>query len=96
MDGLTGQISFDSLGFRSNFNLDIIELKKEGLTKVGSWNREVGVNFTRNYTETYLGIKNSLKNQTLKITTILVSESIDTDFFFFPFLVTLTCAKIIK
>ena len=39
MEGLTGQISFDSLGFRSNFNLDIVELKKEGLTKVGSWNR---------------------------------------------------------
>jgi hypothetical protein len=71
MEGLTGQISFDSLGFRSNFNLDIVELKKEGLTKVGSWNREIGVNFTRNFTEAYEGIKNSLKNQTLKITTIM-------------------------
>ena len=71
MEGLTGQISFDSLGFRSNFNLDIVELKKEGLTKVGSWNREIGVNFTRNFTEVYEGIKNSLKNQTLKITTIM-------------------------
>ena len=65
MEGLTGQIAFDSLGFRSDFNLDIIELKKEGLVKVGTWNRSMGANFTRNYTESYMGIVTSLKNKTL-------------------------------
>ena len=34
MDGLTGKVSFDAEGFRSNFNLEIVELRKEGLTKV--------------------------------------------------------------
>ena len=74
MEGLTGQIGFDSLGFRSDFNLDIIELKKEGLVKVGTWNRSMGANFTRNYTESYMGIVTSLKNKTLKITTIKVTQ----------------------
>ena len=72
LEGLTGHISFDSGGFRSNFTLDIVELKKEGLVKVGTWNKELGSNFTRNYTESYLENVANLENQTLKITTILV------------------------
>ena len=35
MDGLTGPIKFDARGFRTDFNMDIIELKQEGLVKVG-------------------------------------------------------------
>ena len=72
LQGLTGKIQFDTLGFRSNFDLDIIELKKEGLVKVGSWSQEFGANFTRNFTESYTEIVESLHNKTLKITTILV------------------------
>ena len=72
LQGLTGKIQFDTLGFRSNFDLDIIELKKEGLVKVGSWSQELGANFTRNFTESYTEIVESLHNKTLKITTILV------------------------
>ena len=34
MEGLTGPINFDARGFRTDFNLDIIELKQEGLVKV--------------------------------------------------------------
>ena len=75
MEGLTGKIRFDTLGFRSDFHLDIVELKKEGLVKVGTWNHGAGVNFTRNYTESYSEIVESLHNKTLKITTILVSIS---------------------
>ena len=73
MDGLSGPIRFDSLGFRSDFNLDIVELKKEGLAKVGVWNRGAGANFTRNFTEAYSDIIESLHNKTLVVTTILVS-----------------------
>ena len=72
LQGLTGRIKFDTLGFRSDFDLDIIELKKEGLVKVGSWSQESGANFTRNFTESYTEIVESLHNKTLKITTILV------------------------
>ena len=39
MEGLTGRIKFDSRGFRTDFDLEIVELKKEGLVKVGSWNQ---------------------------------------------------------
>ena len=35
MEGLTGSVTFDTEGFRSNFNLEIVELRKEGLVKVG-------------------------------------------------------------
>ena len=34
MDGLTGKIKFDQRGQRTDFELDIIELKRDGLTKV--------------------------------------------------------------
>ena len=34
MAGLTGPINFDARGFRTDFNLDIIELKQEGLVQV--------------------------------------------------------------
>ena len=34
MDGLTGRIKFDTRGFRSDFDLEIIELKKEGLYRL--------------------------------------------------------------
>ena len=34
MEGLTGKVMFDTEGFRSNFNLEIIELRKEGLVQV--------------------------------------------------------------
>ena len=34
MDGLTGRIKFDQRGQRTDFELDIIELKRDGLTKV--------------------------------------------------------------
>ena len=34
MDGLTGKIKFDQRGQRTDFELDIIELKRDGLTRV--------------------------------------------------------------
>ncbi len=74
MEGLSGNIRFDSRGFRSDFDLEIVELKKEGLVKVGTWNQGSGANFTRNFTESYSEIVESLHNKTLVITTILVSN----------------------
>ena len=35
MDGLTGKVKFDQEGLRTDFTLEIIDLKKAGLTKVG-------------------------------------------------------------
>jgi hypothetical protein len=41
MRGLTGVIKFDQHGLRSNFELEIVELKKDGLVKVGTWTEQV-------------------------------------------------------
>lgn len=71
MEGLSGRIQFDSQGFRSNFQLDIIELRKEGLIQVGSWESLTGANFSRNYTEQVTEVVESLHNKTVIVSTIL-------------------------
>lgn len=73
MRGLTGVIKFDNQGFRTNFVLDVIELTRDGLIKIGTWNSTEGVNFTRTYGEVYTQIVESLQNKTFIVTTILVS-----------------------
>ncbi|KAJ8910748.1 hypothetical protein NQ315_017205, partial [Exocentrus adspersus] len=73
MRGLTGVIKFDHQGFRSDFVLDIIELSREGLKKIGSWNSTEGVNFTRTYGEVYTQIVEIIQNKTFVVTTILSS-----------------------
>ncbi|XP_052126881.1 glutamate receptor ionotropic, kainate 2 isoform X1 [Frankliniella occidentalis] len=73
MRGLTGTIKFDNQGFRTNFVLDIIDLSREGLRKIGTWNSTSGVNFTRTYGEEYTQIVESLHNKTMIVTTILSS-----------------------
>ena len=72
MDGLSGTIKFDAAGYRSDFILDIVELKKEGPVKVGSWNSSMGANFTRNYTQQLHETEETLRNKTMQITTIEV------------------------
>ena len=89
MEGLTGRIKFDQNGLRTEFELQIVELKKHGLekvlyrggiviisetvlTQVGSWDDHFGIQFSRNFTETYSEIVESLQNKTLVVTTIMV------------------------
>jgi len=74
MRGLTGVIKFDNQGFRSSFVLDIVELGREGLKPIGTWNSTQGVNFTRTFGETYTQIVESLHNKTLVVTLILVKK----------------------
>lgn len=47
MTGLTGSIKFDHEGFRTDIQLDIVEVTAEGLVKKGSWNTSEGINFTQ-------------------------------------------------
>lgn len=74
MRGLTGVIKFDHQGFRSDFALDITELSREGLKKIGTWNSTEGVNFTRSYGEVLTQIVEIIQNKTFIVTTILVSN----------------------
>lgn len=71
MRGLTNVIRFDHQGFRTDFQLDIIELSPAGLREVGTWNVTQGINFTRTYGEHQQDIVENLKNKTLMVTTIL-------------------------
>ena len=75
MNGLTGTIKFDQHGLRTDLELEITELKRDGLIKVGNWKESTGINFTRNFTESYSEIVESLQNKTLIVTTIEVSEA---------------------
>ncbi len=43
--------------------------------QVGKWDERNGVNFTRNFTESYSEIVESLQNKTLIVTTIYVSAA---------------------
>ena len=72
MDGLTGKVKFNQRGLRTDFTLEIIELKKHGLERVGTWHDQRGIEFSRNFTETYSEIVESLQNKTLVVTTIRV------------------------
>ncbi|XP_022248257.1 glutamate receptor ionotropic, kainate 2-like isoform X2 [Limulus polyphemus] len=69
--GLTGEIKFDRYGFRSEFNLKLVDLTHEGLQEAGDWNLNVGIRITGNSTKAFEEVKASLKNKTLMITTII-------------------------
>ncbi|KAF2363440.1 Ionotropic glutamate receptor [Trinorchestia longiramus] len=45
LSGLSGLIRFDESGFRKDVSLDVIELTKAGLMKVGRWSTQEGVLF---------------------------------------------------
>ena len=63
------RISSDTLKNSTNVTLLIVIL----IFQVGTWNEKTGVNFTRNFTESYTEIVESLQNKTLIVTTIYVS-----------------------
>ena len=72
MDGLTGKVKFDQRGLRTDFNLEIVELKRKGLTKVGSWHDQHGFKFLNHPTESRSELIESLENKTLVVTTLKV------------------------
>ncbi|XP_077258758.1 glutamate receptor ionotropic, kainate 2-like isoform X2 [Temnothorax americanus] len=47
--GLTGLIRFDTAGFRTEFQLDIVNLGNEGLYKVGRWETNFGIQWKPGY-----------------------------------------------
>ncbi|KAL3882469.1 hypothetical protein ACJMK2_028806, partial [Sinanodonta woodiana] len=69
-EGLSGRLRFEN-GKRTDFELDILELSTSGLQKVGTWNPKMKVNITKTYQEKKKEIKESLKNQTLRVVTVV-------------------------
>ena len=43
IQGLTGLIKFDQWGIRNEFVLDLVELRRGGLEKVGWWQESYGI-----------------------------------------------------
>ncbi|XP_060703141.1 glutamate receptor ionotropic, kainate 3-like [Hemiscyllium ocellatum] len=71
-EGLTGRIVFNkSTGLRTDFDLDVISLKEEGLEKVGTWDTVNGLNVTEISRGRVSNITDSLTNRSLIVTTIL-------------------------
>ncbi|NXA45381.1 GRIK2 protein, partial [Nothocercus julius] len=76
-EGLTGRITFNKTnGLRTDFDLDVISLKEEGLEKIGTWDPASGLNMTENQKGKPANITDSLSNRSLIVTTILVSNYI--------------------
>ena len=72
MEGLSGRIKFDGAGFRSDFQLDIVELKRDGLVKVGSWDDKSEIMLHGKKQDGMIGgWEGSLLNRSLVVTTIL-------------------------
>ncbi|XP_075058941.1 glutamate receptor ionotropic, kainate 2 isoform X2 [Mixophyes fleayi] len=71
-EGLTGRITFNKTnGLRTDFDLDVISLKEEGLEKIGTWDPASGLNMTENQKEKPANVTDSLSNRSLIVTTIL-------------------------
>lgn len=69
--GLTGDVDLNDNGFRSDINLQLYDLTREGLRSVADWTLAGGLSYVGNYsivmTENY---KELLKNKTLTIVTL--------------------------
>uniref|UniRef100_UPI00398EF48D glutamate receptor ionotropic, kainate 3 n=1 Tax=Pristiophorus japonicus TaxID=55135 RepID=UPI00398EF48D len=71
-EGLTGRIAFNkSTGLRTDFDLDVVSLKEDGLEKVGTWDTTNGLNVTEISRSRGSNITDSLTNRSLIVTTVL-------------------------
>ncbi|XP_030887322.1 glutamate receptor ionotropic, kainate 3 isoform X1 [Leptonychotes weddellii] len=71
-EGLTGRIVFNKTsGLRTDFDLDIISLKEDGLEKVGVWSPTEGLNITEVAKGRGPNVTDSLTNRSLIVTTVL-------------------------
>ncbi|KAK5903443.1 hypothetical protein CgunFtcFv8_007223 [Champsocephalus gunnari] len=71
-DGLTGRVLFNKTnGLRTDFDLDVVSLKEEGLEKIGTWDPPSGLNMTESHRSKTSNITDSLANKSLRVSTIL-------------------------
>ena len=73
--GLTGEIRFDSDGFRTEVQLDLIEKVRGRFRKTATWTPEAGVNYTMTAEEIGIQLIEKLANRTLRVVTTVVSCS---------------------
>ncbi len=70
---MTGEINFDDEGFRTDFQLDLLNKHRDNMLKIGTWTLDQGVNLTMTQAEVEEKKFDKIQNQTLRITTWKVS-----------------------
>ncbi len=80
--GLTGEFHFDQDGYRTDFQLDLLNKNRDNMKKIGMWTPGVGVNLTLSQTEIEEQHFDKIQNQTLRITTWMVGSAIQHYAFF--------------
>lgn len=74
--GLTGEIHFDQKGYRSDFQVEIVELATDGLRRIGTWNTTFGLYLARAHPQIDESVL-SLRNKTFVVLTALVKLLIE-------------------
>ncbi|XP_041949834.1 glutamate receptor 3a isoform X6 [Alosa sapidissima] len=72
VQGMTGNIQFDSFGRRSNFTIDVYEMKPGGARKIGYWNEYEKFVFISDQQVT--NESSSVENRTIVVTTIMLGS----------------------
>ncbi|XP_076658018.1 glutamate receptor ionotropic, kainate 2 isoform X2 [Halictus rubicundus] len=67
MEGLTGLIKFDTAGFRSDFQLDVVRVTEDGLKKIGMWNSTNSIEWMPESHAPKSDIELSLQNRTFLV-----------------------------
>ena len=73
--GLTGEITFDEDGFRTDFKLELLEKRRDLMMKTGVWEPDIGLNFTLTPSQTQEMLDEKLQNKTLRVSTTLVRDT---------------------
>ncbi|KPP76044.1 glutamate receptor 3-like [Scleropages formosus] len=69
VQGMTGNIQFDSFGRRSNYTVDVYEMKTGGPRKIGYWNEYERFVYTMD--QQVSNDSSSVENRTIVVTTIM-------------------------
>ena len=75
MEGLTGLIKFDTAGFRSDFQLDVVRVTEDGLKKIGVWNSTSNVEWLLKAHVSNPDAELTLQNKTFIILIAIVREN---------------------
>lgn len=85
MEGLTGLIKFDTAGFRSDFQLDVVRVTEDGLKKIGAWNSTSNVEWLLESHISSSEAELSLQNKTFIILIAIVRENTRNCIYHFSF-----------
>lgn len=83
MEGLTGLIKFDTAGFRSDFQLDVVRVTENGLKKIGMWNSTNAIEWLPETHPPPSDIESSLQNRTFIVLIAIVRATMKFESSFF-------------